>query len=41
VEHDFYDFDIVVEVRHIEHLNEILFALQQADVVVEAERMQG
>ncbi len=38
---DFYDFDIVVEVRHIEHLNEILFALQQADVVVEAERMQG
>ena len=38
---DFYDFDIVVEVRHIEHLNEILFALEQADVVVEAERMQG
>jgi (p)ppGpp synthase/HD superfamily hydrolase len=38
---DYYDFDIVVEVRHIEHLNEILFALQQADVVVEAERMRG
>ena len=38
---DYYDFDIVVEVRHIEHLNEILFALEQADVVVEAERMQG
>ncbi len=38
---DLYDFDIVVEVRDIEHLNEILFALQQADVVVQAERMEG
>ena len=38
---DLYNFDIVLEVRHIEHLNEILFALQQARVVVEAERQQG
>ncbi len=38
---DFYDFDIVVEVRNVEHLNEILFALKAADVVVEAERTLG
>jgi len=38
---DFYDFDITLEVRDVEHLNEILFALRAAEVVVEAERMTG
>ncbi|HHN72531.1 MAG TPA: bifunctional (p)ppGpp synthetase/guanosine-3',5'-bis(diphosphate) 3'-pyrophosphohydrolase, partial [Thermopetrobacter sp.] len=38
---DFYDFDIVVEVRDVEHLNDILFGLRQADVVASAERFTG
>ncbi len=38
---DLYDFDIMVEVRNVEHLNDILFALRESSVVVEAERHVG
>ena len=38
---DFYDFDIMVEVRDLEHLNEILASLNHLDVVSEAVRFAG
>ncbi len=38
---DFYDFDIVIEVRDLEHLNDILISLTHSDVVLEATRHAG
>ncbi len=38
---DFYDFDIMVEVRDVTHLNEILFGLRHSRFVSEAERFSG
>ena len=38
---DFYDFDIMLEVRDVEHLNGILMALQHSRVVTQAERYAG
>ncbi len=38
---DFYEFDTVIEVRDLEHLNGILTALNHSDVVAEAVRCTG
>jgi len=38
---DFYEFDTVIEVRDVEHLNVILASLSHSDVVSEAQRHAG
>jgi RelA/SpoT family (p)ppGpp synthetase len=38
---DFYDFDIMVEVRNAGHLNDILLGLRQSGMVAVAERFSG